>query len=55
MGVAVIWIIDPDTRTARQCVGDAWTSTAHLRVPGTPIELSLEELFLELDKFPSLG
>ncbi len=48
MGVEAIWVIDPDTRTGRQCVGDTWTAATVLRVPGTPVELDLTDLFQRL-------
>ena len=54
MGIAAIWIIDPKTRTSRQCVGDVWTATTGLKVPNTLIELSVDQLFEELDKYPTL-
>lgn len=54
MGVRAIWIIDPETRTGRQCVGDAWTAAAILKVPETPIELDLTDLFRRLDASPRL-
>lgn len=49
MGVETVWVIDPDTRTGRQCIGDTWTAADVLRVPGTPIELDLHDLFRRLD------
>lgn len=50
MGVEAIWVIDPDTRTGRQCIGDTWTASTVLRVPGTPVELDLLDLFQRLDE-----
>lgn len=49
MGVNTIWIIDPETRSARQCVDDVWTGTTHLTVPGTEIVVELPALFAKLD------
>ena len=49
MGVHTIWIIDPETRSARQCVDDVWTGTLQLTVPGTPIQVDLLNLFARLD------
>ena len=37
MGVPCVWIIDPTSRTGRQCIGDAWTAADTLAVPGTKI------------------
>ncbi len=48
MGVHTIWIIDPETRTARQCVNDVWTAADFLEVPGTPIRVDLFALFQRL-------
>ncbi len=50
MGVQTIWMIDPDTRTARVCCGDSWTQATRLVVPGTPIHVELETLFVALDR-----
>jgi len=37
MGVSCVWIIDPTSRTGRQCIGDARTAADTLAVPGTEI------------------
>jgi Uma2 family endonuclease len=50
MGVPCVWIIDPTSRTARQCVGDAWTAVDKLAVPGTLIWVDLLKLFADLDE-----
>jgi Uma2 family endonuclease len=50
MGVRAVWIIDPTSRTGRQCVGDTWTAAETLRVPGTPIFIELSKLFADLDE-----
>ena len=50
MGVPCVWIIDPTSRTGRQCVGDAWTAADVLEVPGTEIRVSLLQLFADLDE-----
>lgn len=51
MGVKFVWIFDPETRIAHVCT--ATTMTDHksgtLRVDGTKIELSIEEVFSTLD------
>jgi Uma2 family endonuclease len=49
MGVQTIWIIDPETRTARICAGATWTQTARLEVPGTPIYADVTALFAALN------
>jgi Uma2 family endonuclease len=41
MGVPCVWIIDPTSRTGRQCIGDAWTATDTLAVPQTGIHVNL--------------
>ena len=48
MGVRTIWIIDPETRTARICSGVQWTETNRLEVAGTPIYVGTETLFAPL-------
>jgi Uma2 family endonuclease len=50
MGIPCVWIIDPASRTGRQCIGDAWTATDTLEVPGTEIRVSLLRLFADLDE-----
>ncbi len=50
MGVWCVWIIDPTSRTGRQCVGDAWTAADVLGVPGTEIRVNLLQLFADLDE-----
>ena len=51
MGVKDIWIFDPETRTAHVCTSAAITERKRgtLRVAGTKIELSIEEVFSTLD------
>ena len=51
MGVKDIWIFDPETRIAHVCTASAMTERKRgtLRVAGTKIELSLEEVFSTLD------
>jgi Uma2 family endonuclease len=50
MGIPCVWIIDPTSRTGRQCVGDAWVSADVLGVPGTEIRVNLLQLFADLDE-----
>jgi Uma2 family endonuclease len=50
MGVETVWIIDPQTRTARIGHGEIWTETRRLEVPGTPIYVDLDQLFADLDR-----
>ena len=49
MGVQAVWIIDPQSRTGRMCVGDAWTAARRLEVPGSPIFAELDEIFRFID------
>ncbi len=51
MGVKDIWIFNPETRTAHVCGASAMTEhkTGTLRVAGTKIKLSVEEVFSTLD------
>jgi Uma2 family endonuclease len=49
MGVACAWILDPRRRKAFVRTGATATEvTGTIRVPGTPIELSLDALFADL-------
>jgi Uma2 family endonuclease len=49
MGVQTIWIIDPKTRSGRMCSSAEWTSAERLEVTGTPIHVSLPNLFRRLE------
>jgi Uma2 family endonuclease len=49
MGVQSVWIIDPQTRTGRMCVGSNWTAATRLEVPGTPIYVELAEMFDQIN------
>ena len=51
MGVKDVWIFNPETRTAHACTPSTMTEhrTGILRVPGTRIELSIEQAFATLD------
>ena len=49
MGVKTIWIVDPETRTGRMCVGANWTASERLEVPGSSIFVELPLLFASLD------
>lgn len=55
MGVENIWLIDPDTRTARVCKGQNWTETTRFAVQNSAIYLDVEALFARLDKYKPLG
>lgn len=45
MGVQTIWIIDPQTRTARICRGASWIEVSRLEVLNTPIAVDLSDIF----------
>ena len=49
IGVRMVWVIDPETRSGRMCDGAAWTSAECLSVPGTPIYVDLPQLFSQLN------
>jgi Uma2 family endonuclease len=49
MGVACVWILDPRRRKAFVRTGPTATEvTGTIRVPGTPIEIPLDDIFAEL-------
>ena len=50
MGVPCVWIVDPTSRTGRQCVGSAWIESDTLVVPETAIQVNLQKLFANLDE-----
>ncbi len=49
-GVSNIWIIDPRLREGWNCSSGDWVRTERFEVEGTPIYLSLAEMFRELDE-----
>ncbi len=49
MGVPMVWLIDPSSRTARMCDGQQWRAATTLTVPGTAIEVDVLEIFRQLD------
>jgi Uma2 family endonuclease len=55
MGIENIWLIDPETRTARVCRGENWTETARFTVEASPIYLDVTALFARLDKYQPAG
>jgi Uma2 family endonuclease len=52
MGVPEVWVFDPPTRTAYVCLPDSMTEQKEgvLRLAGTSLELSLEEVFAALKR-----
>jgi Uma2 family endonuclease len=48
MGVPMVWILDPRTRSGRMCAGAAWVEANRLEVPGTPLYIELDALFRQL-------
>ncbi len=48
-GVLNIWIFDPQTRHGWDCSTGEWLRCERFEVAGTPIYLSLPELFAEID------
>jgi Uma2 family endonuclease len=48
MGVEMVWIIDPRTRTGRMCSGAEWVEAERLEVKGTPLYVNLPEIFSQL-------
>ena len=59
MGVTTVWVIDPRRRRAYLAQPHGAGSSmqqviTHLRVPETEVEVSLTELFAELDELEAL-
>ena len=48
MGVEIVWIIDPKTRTGRMCTGASWVEARRLAVAGTPLYVELDEIFRQI-------
>ena len=51
MGIPNIWLIDPESRTARTCRDNAWIETTRFSVEGSEIYLDVTALFAQLDKY----
>jgi Uma2 family endonuclease len=52
MGVPEVWVFDPPTQTVHVCLPDSMTAQKDgvLRLDGTPVELSLAEVFKALKR-----
>jgi Uma2 family endonuclease len=50
MGIENIWLIDPGTRSGQASTSHGWRDTMEFEIPGTPIRLSLADIFLRLDQ-----
>lgn len=48
MGVEVVWIIDPKTRSGRMCSGADWVESSRLEVKGTRLYVDLPSIFTQL-------
>lgn len=51
-GIENVWVIDPYARVAYRCTagGLELVRSGELTIPGTPIQIVLEDLFAELDR-----
>jgi len=49
-GVRQVWVVDPATRTGWDCSDGNWVRKERFEIAGSPIYLSLPELFAELDE-----
>jgi len=50
MGIENMWLIDPATRSGQASTPEGWLDTLEFTIPGTPIRLSLDDLFSLLDQ-----
>ena len=50
MGVENIWLIDPGMRSGQASTADGWRETMDFEIAGTPIRLSLTDVFSRLDQ-----
>jgi Uma2 family endonuclease len=50
MGVENIWLIDPGTRSGQASTANGWRETMEFEIAGTPVNLSLVEIFRNLDR-----
>lgn len=51
MGIANIWVVDPQTRTGQVFSQERWHYVQQFAVPGTEIRIDLDKLFAEFDEF----
>jgi Uma2 family endonuclease len=53
MGVPEVWVVDPATRSVMICAGTTTVeqTTGELKVPETPVVLSISEIFKVLDEY----
>lgn len=49
MGVPMVWVVDPRSRTGRMCSGPIWEEARILRVPHYPIHVDLDHVFQHLN------
>jgi Uma2 family endonuclease len=49
MGAGTLWIVDPQTRTAKVCTHSTWTAATRLTVAGSDIYVEIEEVFRAID------
>jgi len=50
MGIENIWLIDPGTRSGQASTPNGWHETVEFEIPGTPVRLSLVDIFGRLDR-----
>ncbi|MGD0136728.1 MAG: Uma2 family endonuclease [Bryobacteraceae bacterium] len=50
MGIENIWLIDPGVRSGQASTANGWRDTLEFEIPGTPVRLSLAEVFRSLDQ-----
>jgi Uma2 family endonuclease len=50
MGIENIWLIDPGTRSGQASTATGWRDTLEFEIPGTPVRLSLADIFARLDE-----
>jgi Uma2 family endonuclease len=50
MGIENIWLIDPGTRSGQASTAQGWQDTMDFEIPGTPIKLTLADVFSRLDQ-----
>jgi Uma2 family endonuclease len=50
MGIENIWLIDPATRSGQASTPDGWRETLEFAIEGSPVRLSLVDIFDKLDR-----
>jgi len=49
MGIANVWVVDPENRTGYNCSTADWIETTRFEIKGSPVAVDLAAIFAELE------